>query len=52
MLSFLDPPLAPLWMELSFDIGSLPVVGLPIDPMPRFETYVVTKGISSVVVVN
>jgi hypothetical protein len=52
MLSSLDLPSTPLWIDLSSDIGSLPVVGPPIEPLPVFETFVVAKGISSVVVVN
>jgi hypothetical protein len=52
MLSSSDPPKAPLWLDLSSDIGSLSVVGFPIEPLPRFETFVVAKGISSVVAVN
>jgi hypothetical protein len=52
MLSSSDPPLDPLWLDLSFDIGSLLVVGLHVEPLPVSETSVVTKGISSVVVVN
>ena len=46
------PPSSMRWLDLSSDIGSLPVVGLPIEPLPEFETFVVIKGISSVVVVN
>jgi hypothetical protein len=52
MLSSSDPPSTPLWLDLSFDIGSLPIVGLLVDPLPGFETFVVAKGISSVVAVN
>jgi hypothetical protein len=52
MLSSSYPPSYLLWLDLSYDIGSLPVVGIPVEPLPRFETYVVTKGISSVVEVN
>jgi hypothetical protein len=52
MLSYLDPPSAPLWWDLSSNIGSLPVVGLPVEPLPRFETSIVAKGISSMVAVN
>jgi hypothetical protein len=37
---------------MSFDIGSLLVVGLPVEPLPGSETFVVAKGISSVGVVN
>jgi hypothetical protein len=52
MLSSSDPPSTPLWLDLSSDIGSLPVVGIPIEPLPVSKTFVVAKGISSVVVVN
>jgi hypothetical protein len=44
--------LAPLLLDLSFDIGSLPVVRLPIEPLPEFGTSVVLKGISNVVIVS
>jgi hypothetical protein len=52
MLSSSNPPSTPLWMDLSSDIGSLLVGGLPAEPLPRFETYVVARGISSVGAVN
>jgi hypothetical protein len=52
MLSSSDPPLAPQWMDLSSDIGSLPVVGLPAEPLPVSKTFVVAVDISSVVIVN
>ena len=52
MLSSSDPPSAPRWLDLSSDIGSLPIVGLPVEPLPVSETYVVAMGILSVVVVN
>jgi len=52
MLISSDPPSVPLWLDMSSNIGSLLVVGLPIEPMPMFETFVVSKGISNVVVVN
>jgi hypothetical protein len=52
MLSSSDPPSTPLWLDLSFDIGSLQVVGLSIEPLPVSKTYVVAMHISSVVVVN
>jgi hypothetical protein len=38
--------------DLSSDIGSLPVVGMPAEPLPEFETFVVSKGTSSVVAGN
>ena len=49
MLSYSNPPSNPLWMDLSSDIGSLPVVGLPAEPLPEFETSAISKGISGVV---
>jgi hypothetical protein len=52
MLSSLDPPSNLLWLDLSSDIGSLPVVGHHVEPLHVFETSVVTKGISNVVAVN
>jgi hypothetical protein len=52
MLISSDPPSTPLWLDLSSDIGSLPVVGIPVKPLPLSETYVAAKGISSVVAVN
>jgi hypothetical protein len=52
MLSSSYPPSTSLWMDLSSDIGSLLVVGLPVEPLPVFEYFVVAKGISSVVAVN
>jgi hypothetical protein len=39
-------------MYFSFDIGYLPVVRLPVEPLPGSETSTVSKDISSVVVVN
>jgi hypothetical protein len=42
----------PLWLDLSSDIGSIPVVGIPVEPLPVSENYAIPKGISSVVVVN
>ena len=52
MLDSSDPPSATLLMGLSSSIGSLPFVMLPTEPLPEFETYVVSKGISGVVAVN
>jgi hypothetical protein len=52
MLSSSDPLSSLLWLDLSSNIGSLPFVGLPIEPLPVSETFVVTKDISSVVSVN
>jgi hypothetical protein len=51
-LSSSDPPSTPLWLDLSFDIGSFPVVGMLVEPLPVSETSVVTVDILSVVVVN
>jgi hypothetical protein len=52
MLYYSDPPLAPLLLDLSIDTGSLPIVRLPVEPLPKFGTYVVLTGISSVVIVS
>ena len=52
MLSFLDDPSAPRWLDLSSSIGSLPVVGIPVQPLLVFETFFVSKGISSLVEMN
>jgi hypothetical protein len=40
------------WLDPSIDTGFLPVAGLPVEPLPTYETYVFTMGILSVVVVN
>jgi hypothetical protein len=45
MLDSSDPPSTPLLLDLSLDIGSLPVVRLPADPLPEFGTSVVLMGI-------
>jgi hypothetical protein len=52
MSNYSDPPSTPLLLDLSSGIGSLLVVRLPTEPFPEFETYVVSKGISSVVAGN
>jgi hypothetical protein len=52
MLNSSDFPLAPLLLGLSSDISYLPVVGLPVEPLPRSENFSFSKGISSVVAVN
>jgi hypothetical protein len=52
MLSSSDPPSTLLWSDMSSDIGSLSVVGLLLEPLLVSETFVVIKGISSVVAVN
>jgi hypothetical protein len=49
MLDSSNPPLAPLLLDLSSDIGSLIVVRMPVDPLPEFGTSVVLTGISSLV---
>ena len=51
-LSSSNPPLSLLWIDISSKIGSLLVGGLPIEPLPEFETYVVSRGISSVGAMN
>jgi hypothetical protein len=52
MLSSSDPPSSPRWLDLSFDIGSLPVAGLPVEPLSASETFFVVLDISSVVTMN
>jgi hypothetical protein len=52
MLTSSDIPSSPLWLDLSSDIGLLPIVGLPVEPLPRSENSVVARGISSVGDVN
>jgi hypothetical protein len=39
-------------LDLSSDTGSIPTVRLPTEPLPEFETFVVSMGISNVVTVN
>jgi len=45
MLSSSYPPSAHLLLDLSFDIGSLPVVRMYVEPMPEFENFDVSMGI-------
>jgi hypothetical protein len=52
MLNSSDPPSAPLFLDLASDIGSLLVVRLLVELLLESKTYVVSKGISSVVAVN
>jgi hypothetical protein len=47
-----NAPSAPLLLYLSADTGSLPVVGMPTEPLPKFGTSVVLKDTSSVVTVS
>jgi hypothetical protein len=51
-LSYSNPPSTLRWMDPSAGIGFLPVVGLPAEPLPVFETSIVVMDISSVVAVN
>jgi hypothetical protein len=45
-------PSTPLLLDLFFDIGSLPVVGMLAEPLPEFGTFVVSTDTSSVVIVS
>jgi hypothetical protein len=47
-----NPPSNPLLLNLSADTGSLLVVRLPAEPLPKFGTFVVLMGISNVVIVS
>jgi hypothetical protein len=52
MSSSSDPPSAPLWLYLSSVIGSLPIVGLPVEPLPVSETFDVATDILSAATMN
>jgi hypothetical protein len=52
LLSSSNPPSAPQWLDLSSDIGFLPVAGFPKEPLFASETHVFAVDISSVVTVN
>jgi hypothetical protein len=52
MRGSLDPPSTPIWLDMSFDTGSLLVVGLPVETLPKFETFFVSKGTSDVIIVS
>jgi hypothetical protein len=52
MLDSSNPPSIPQLLDLSANIGSLPVVRLPAEPLPEFVTFVVLTSISSVVIVS
>jgi hypothetical protein len=52
MLSSSNPPSVLRWMDLSTDIGFLPVAGLPTEPTLTSGTFFVVMGILSVVAVN
>ena len=52
MLSSSNPPLSLRWLDLSTDIGFLPVAGLPTEPLSASINYVVAVDTLSVVVVN
>ena len=50
MLDSSNPLSTPLLLYFFVDIGSLPVVRLPANPLPEFGTSTVLTGISSVVI--
>jgi len=52
MLSSSYPPSTPLWIDLSSNIGALPVEGMLAELLREFETFVVSNGNSSVVAWN
>jgi hypothetical protein len=39
-------------LDLSSDIGSLPIVGLPIETLSEFENFAASKGISDEAIMN
>jgi hypothetical protein len=52
MLSSSNPHLVLRWLDLSIDTGFLPVAGLPAEPLPMSENFVVAMVILIVVEVN
>jgi hypothetical protein len=52
MLYSSNPPSTPLLLDLSVDTSSLPVAGMPTEPLPEFGTSVFLKDTSSVVIVS
>jgi hypothetical protein len=52
MLDSSNPPSSPLFLDLSTDIFSLPIVGLLVEPLSDFGTSVVLKDTSSVVTMS
>jgi hypothetical protein len=52
MLDSSNHPSTPLLLDLSVDIGSLPIVRLPTEPLPEFGNFVFLMGISNVVTVS
>jgi hypothetical protein len=52
MLDSSYPPSAPVLLDLSFDIGFLPFVILPTNPLLDFGTSSFLTGISSVVTMS
>jgi hypothetical protein len=52
MLSSSNPPSSLQWLDPSTNIGFLQVAGLPAEPLPMLENYVVAMVILSVVAVN
>jgi hypothetical protein len=52
MLYSSNPPSSPLLLDLSVDTSSLPVAGMPTEPLPEFGTSVFLKDTSSVVIVS
>jgi hypothetical protein len=41
MLDSLDPPSTPLWLDMSYDTGFIPVVVLPAKPLLEFGIFFV-----------
>jgi hypothetical protein len=47
-----DPPSNPLLLDMFTDNGFLPVVGMLVESLPHFGTFVVSKDTSSVVTMS
>jgi hypothetical protein len=52
MLEYSNPPSVSILLDIFVDNGSLPVAGMPVEPLSEFGTYVVSKDTSSVVAVS
>jgi len=52
MLDSSNPPLDPLLLDLSTNIGSLLVAGMPVEPLLEFGNFVFLTNTSSVVTMS
>ena len=52
MLYSSNSPSSPLLLDMSTNIGSLPVIGFLVDPLSNFGTFAVSIDTSSVVTMS